>query len=193
MPPDVSAPNMEPGAPVPTTARRPLASRIARGLWVLALAYHTAAVLVMTLPSESALFRGLYGPFVSSYATITGVSQNWNMFDSIPNDHDFTAEATMRLGGGDPIATSPIPPALTPIDTSYFRYHTFFRRVGGDTYARYRDPYLENLREAVARRTGQPVSDVSVRVTYQRIRSLENIRADGQIATPTEEVLGPLP
>src|SRR5690606_39931840 len=41
VPPDVSAPNMEPGAPVPTTARRPLASRIARGLWVLALAYHT--------------------------------------------------------------------------------------------------------------------------------------------------------
>jgi len=162
-------------------------------LWVLALAYHTAAVLVMTLPSESALFRGLYGPFVSFYATITGVSQNWNMFDSIPNDHDFTAEATMRLGGGDPIATSPIPPALTPIDTSYFRYHTFFRRVGGDTYARYRDPYLENRREAAARRTGQPVSDVSVRVTYQRIRSLENIRADGQVARPTDEVLGPLP
>jgi hypothetical protein len=193
VPADVSQSQMtSPGPTAQSAMRRPLVDRLLRGAWVLALAYHTAAVIVMTIPSESVLFRRLYGPF-SWYVTVTGVSQNWNMFDSIPNDHEFSAEATVRLGDGDPIATSPVPPFLTPLDTGYFRYHTFFRRISGETYQRYRDPYLENLRQAVARRTGLPASDVSVRVTYHRIRLLENIRADGQVSTPVEEVLGPLP
>ena len=141
---------------------------------------HMAATCAPHVPAQSAL-QPLSKPFVP-YEELTGTWQSWDMFTTIPYLHAYEIAAQVTESDGTTTPVGVVLPGLRPYDRSV-RDETFFLRLGSDaSFAPYVDGYIQGMCAALRARSGRGGQTLILEETYERLRWLHEIRADGVIS-----------
>jgi hypothetical protein len=145
---------------------------------------HMLATSVQHIPRDSAL-RPVAEPF-GPYLALTGIWQDWDMFITIPYLHSYDVALEVTDANGTSVAYGPILPGLRPYDGD-IRPEGFFTRVLEEpAFAGYREPYFRNVCAALRASSGKGGQTLLFRETFERIRSLAEIRAGGGIGRRDE-------
>jgi hypothetical protein len=148
-----------------------------RGLKTAACAFflwHMLAIASQQIPRASALAPASK-PFVH-YQEATGIWQGWDMFTTIPYYHSYAL---------DVIATEP--DARMERFDHVVRTETAFSRILYEPdYQAYLDGYYVKMCAALRARLGHGGQKIVVRESVERLRYLDQIRADGVIAKHEE-------
>ncbi|MFN0243998.1 MAG: methyltransferase domain-containing protein [Planctomycetota bacterium] len=151
--------------------------------------YHWLAVTTWHLPGPLGHGRS----FFEKYMVHSGSWQFWNMFDTAPSLSGFDVEIHATDARRRTRVFAPLLPELAPRD-GYLRHDVFFfRTLYGNPDSPFLIDYARNVGEAI-RRAGEfdPVS-ITFRIREDRIRRLDEIRADGVVATTSTFDRGPIP
>lgn len=145
---------------------------------------HMLATSVQHIPRDSSL-RSVADPFVP-YQALTGIWQDWDMFVTIPYLHAYDVALDVTDANGTTEASGPILPGLRPYDGD-IRTEGFFTRVLEEQgFAGYRDAYFRSVCAALRASSGQGGQTLLFRETFERIRTLAEIRAGGGIGRRDE-------
>jgi hypothetical protein len=153
---------------------------IRRSALTLAVLAHALAVAASQVPRESALGAALQ-PLVSTYLTVTGTWQSWDMFDAAPRYHAYRVELVAVMPDGSARTFPPMLPELAS-DATQVRDRTFFIRTISGSMQSYYAGYAQGACDAVERLTGTRPASVRSRQFVEVLRPLEQIRTSGAIA-----------
>lgn len=164
-----------------------------RKLAALFFCYHVLAIAAVNFPEGNVLHDLLLRPF-AKYLELTGQLQAWDMFDSKPDDQRFEVAAFVVDSANRETTVGPIVPGLKPFTPS-LKLTTFFYRVHpGSPWS---DPfwrrYTQRLCRAVRLARGPEPVVLWVDFVSHRLRTLEQIRADGVLSEKTVATRGPVP
>jgi len=150
---------------------------------------HMAATCAPHVPAQSAL-QPLSSPFVP-YQELTGTWQSWDMFTTIPYLHAYDIGAHVTESDGTTTKIGVVLPGLRPYDRSV-RGETFFLRVGSDAnFDAYLGGYVESMCAALRARSGHGGQTLVFDESYERLRWLQDIRADGMISAHEDHTSRP--
>jgi hypothetical protein len=142
---------------------------------------HMAATCAPHVPAQSAL-QPLSRAFVP-YEELTGTWQSWDMFTTIPYLHAYDIGAHVTESDGTTTKTGVVLPGLRAYDHSV-RGETFFLRLGSDaSFSAYVDGYIQGMCAALRANSGHGGHTLVLDESYERLRWLYEIRADGVIST----------
>jgi hypothetical protein len=141
---------------------------------------HMAATCAPHVPAQSAL-QPLSRPFIP-YEELTGTWQSWDMFTTIPYLHAYDIVAHVTEQDGTATTIGVVLPGLRRYDGSH-RSETFFLRLGSDAnFGAYLDGYIQRMCAALRARSGRGGQNLIFEESYERLRWLHEIRADGVIS-----------
>jgi hypothetical protein len=147
---------------------------------------HMAATCAQAIPDQSAL-RVLSPPF-RHYDELTGLWQTWDMFTTIPYFHDYDVDLQVTEADGNVTRAGALLPGLRTFDRAVRTETLFMRYLYDPEFAPYLNGYIDNVCGELRARRGHGGQKVVVRESCQRMRWLNQIREDGNIANPEDHL-----
>jgi SAM-dependent methyltransferase len=167
----------------------PRARRWLRAAACACFIYHSLAVTTWHLPGPLGGVRG----FFEEYMVHSGAWQFWNMFDTAPSLSGFDVEILATDDRRRTQVLGPILPGFAPRD-GYLRHDVFFfRTLYADPAFPFLADYAQQACEALRDRGEFEPASITFRVREDRIRRLDEIRADHVLSTPSSFEKGPFP
>ncbi len=150
--------------------------------WVIVVfaSFHGLILLIsvapVNLPPHSTLL-----PVLKPYHELTGTSQQWNMFYTIPQMHSMSATMKIEYPDGRVEEKGPLLPDMKvirfPEKVRYF--HVMLRIIHQERTSKYRDAWQAALAERMAQDGGR---SFEVKIETQLIRHLFHIAKDGKLS-----------
>jgi hypothetical protein len=154
------------------------------GLKIAACAFfvwHMVATFAQQIPRNSALFPAT-APFVH-YQELTGLWQGWDMFTTIPYYHAYSVDVLATEADGRVERVGIGLPGFTKYGR-IVRTETMFSRILYDPDFRpYLDAYADKMCAALRTKLGHGGQKIVVHESCERLRYVDQIRADGVIST----------
>jgi hypothetical protein len=146
--------------------------------------WHMMATCAQQIPRASALAPASK-PFVH-YEEATGIWQGWDMFTTIPYYHSYSLDVIATEPDGRLERVGVGLPGFTAFGHVVRTETAFSRILYEPDFQGYLDGYYVKMCAALKARLGHGGQKIVVRETAERMRYLEQIRADGVIANREE-------
>jgi hypothetical protein len=162
--------------------------KLIAGLVIAFGLFHGASMLLGILPRGAGINEAL-----APYRQLTGTEQDWGMFHTIPTVREKLLTVEVADASGPVSEFGPILPGLKPYAThSRIRYYYLLNRMTAPGSS-YFDPYIDQLREAVAKDSpGIPV-EFMLKTETDYIRLIKRIQEDGKMTLRKSGAHGPFP
>jgi hypothetical protein len=142
---------------------------------------HMAATCAQHIPAQSAL-RPLSQPFLY-YEELTGIWQSWDMFTTVPYLHGYDITLDVTESDGQTRQSGVTLPGLGRFDHTVRGESLFLRVVDDGDFAAYLEGYAERVCAALRASSGRGGQKLVLHESYERLRWLHEIRANGVIST----------
>lgn len=153
--------------------------------------FHLVAITMANVSRSTELGDGFHRPF-DWYLRVTGLSQYWDMFTTIPRFLDIDGVLVAADRSGATKEYGPMLPGLLPYRKEPRVHGMFLRLAFSDAYyPGYSNRYLAAVCAAIAERAGSPPSQVGFELRTRQLRALSDVRRDGTIAETKTFRFGP--
>jgi hypothetical protein len=155
--------------------------------------FHCAAITLSNVSRTTELGSGFHRPF-DWYLRVTGLSQYWDMFTTIPRFVAMDGALVASDASGATAEYGPMLPGLLPYRKTS-RIHGMFLRLAfsDENYPGYSGRYLAAVCHAIGERIGAAPSQVGFELRTLQLRRLDDVRRDGQISEAKTFRFGPAP
>jgi hypothetical protein len=155
-----------------------------KALACLVFAGHMATTCAQQIPPQSALYPLV--PPLAHYLESTGSWQSWNMFTTAPYFHAYRVDLDVTETDGTKARRGVMLPGLEAFDHT-LRAETFFVSVLEDpSFGAYLDGYIAGACSNLRAETGHGGQTLVLLESIDRLRRIEDIRANGVIANHEE-------
>lgn len=152
--------------------------------------FHGVMLLVAIVPRQWSPHADLL-PLLTPYQELTGTTQQWNMFHTIPAFASSSVEMTLNYPDGREVVRGPVLPGLESVQTpkGVRYYYAIDRMLHDKSYVRFREAWKAKIAREVER---EGALSYRVEIENQATRNFFHIAKDGKLSKAIYEHFGSL-